>query len=73
MHGIHFEESDANRHCGVAGEKAARRGRRRGDSSGVESEILRSEALRTRALDSSASLRQIIKWSASEYPVQGEA
>ena len=54
MHGIRFEESDANKHCGVVGENAARRGRRRGDSSGVEGKILRSEAL-------SASVRQRIK------------
>ena len=61
MHGIHFEESDANRHCGVAGEDAAKRGKRLADSRGVESQLLRSEALRTRAVDNSAGVQQRIK------------
>ena len=51
MHGIRFRDSDANRPCGAAGNDAARRGGRLADSSGLEGQILRSEAL-------NASVRQ---------------
>ena len=45
MHGIRFRDSDANRPCGAAANDAARRGGRLADSSGLEGQVLRSDAL----------------------------
>ena len=66
VHGIRFGDSDAKMQCGASGDDAARRERRLGDSSGVKSEILRSEA-------KSTSVGQRIKCRATESPVQGDA
>jgi len=66
MHGIRFRDSDANRPCGAAANDAARRGGRLADSSGLEGQVLRSEAL-------NASVQQKNKRNLSGYPLQGDA
>ena len=62
MHGIRFRDSDANRPCN----DAARRVGRLADSSGLEGQVLRSEAL-------NASVQQKNKRNLSGYPLQGDA